>query len=325
LTWTGSTQISNNPQQDVFFDKDNLAVSTPSPTPGTPCICTRTRTNTPISTPTASGLTATYTGTPTGGPLTPTGTSTRTLAITSTPTGTATSTFTGTPTFTPTGTATRTPTLTFTATPTFTPTGTATTTFIGTPTDTVTPCTIPFTDVLPSDYFYEAVRYLYCHGVISGYGTLFLPYNLTTRGQLTKIVILAEGWAIYLPPSPTFRDVPASHTFYQYIETAYRQGIISGYGCGAGCLEFHPGDNVTRGQLCKIVVLAEGWILQNPPNPTFRDVPATDPFYQHIETAYSHSIISGYGCGVGCLEFRPGSSATRGQICKIVYSAVTQP
>ena len=85
-----------------------------------------------------------------------------------------------------------------------------------------------FSDVQPSDYFYAGVHYLYCRGVISGYGTVFLPYNLTTRGQLTKIITLAEGWPAYTPPTLTFQDVPTTHTFYQFIETAYSHGIISG-------------------------------------------------------------------------------------------------
>src|SRR5207244_4013629 len=44
-----------------------------------------------------------------------------------------------------------------------------TTTSTSLPNATVTPtsCMIPFTDIHPSDYFYEAVRYLYCHGAIS--------------------------------------------------------------------------------------------------------------------------------------------------------------
>ena len=124
---------------------------------------------------------------------------------------------------------------------------------------------------------------------------------------------------------PTFIDVPTTHTFYSYIETAYHQGIISGYLCGAGCLEFRPGDNITRGQLCKIIVLAQQWPLYTPPMPTFRDVPISHPFYTYLETAYSHNIISGYGCGPDCLEFRPGNNATRGQICKIVYRATSAP
>jgi hypothetical protein len=183
-----------------------------------------------------------------------------------------------------------------------------------------------FSDVHPGDYFYEAVSYLYCRGVISGYAdNTFRPYNDTTRGQLTKIVVLAEGWPLYTPPQPSFTDVPANHTFYPYIETAYNRGVISGYTCGAECLEFRPGNNITRGQLCKIVVNAEAWQIYTPTTPTFRDVPANHTFYQFIETAYAHEVISGYSCGAECLEFRPGGNATRGQICKIVYLAVTAP
>jgi len=50
-------------------------------------------------------------------------------------------------------------------------------------------------------------------------------------------------------------------------------------------------------------------------------VPADNPFYQYVETAYAHGIMSGYGDGT----FRPGNNATRGQIAKIIFSAVTQP
>jgi hypothetical protein len=198
-----------------------------------------------------------------------------------------------------------------------------------TPIPTVTPTPTPlcrgerFSDVCPGDYFYQAVTYLSDHGAITGYadGT-FRPYNNTTRGQLAKIVVLARGWTIYTPTSPTFRDVPTTDPFYQYIETAYSHNIISGYACGSGCLEFRPGNNVTRGQLSKIVMLAEGWPVYTPATPTFNDVGAGNAFYAQIETAYYHNIISGYTCGPNCLEFRPGATATRGQIAKIVYNAV---
>ena len=119
--------------------------------------------------------------------------------------------------------------------------------------------------------------------------------------------------------------MPQSNPFYTYVTCMDFWGIISGYTCGNGCLEFRPGNNITRAQLCKIVVLAEGWPIYTPPAPTFGDVPATDPFFGYVETAYSHGIISGYVCGTACLEFRPGNNATRGQIAKIVYLAVTQP
>ncbi|MFL5731653.1 MAG: alkaline phosphatase family protein [Chloroflexia bacterium] len=263
-------------------------------------------------------ISGTVTVTPSPPPSSPTPSLTPSL----TPTATTPSTATDSPTTTPTTTPTDTPTAPATAIESGTPTATSTSASTPTTTSTPTSCEIAFTDVLPSDYFYEPMRHLFCRGVISGYGdNTFRPYNNTTRGQLTKIVALSEGWAPYTPPVPTFQDVPVDNAFYAYVETAYHQGVISGYSCGPDCLEFRPGSNVTRGQLCKIVALANGWPTYTPPNSTFTDVPETNPFYTYIETAYNRNIISGYTCGPNCLEFRPGNYALRAQIAKIVYQA----
>jgi hypothetical protein len=232
--------------------------------------------------------------------------------------GTATSTNTSTPvppSTTPSAvppTATNTPTGTSTSI-----VGTSTPTFVVTPSPSPSPCAINFSDVQPADYFYEAVRWLYCRGAISGYsdGT-FRPYNTTTRGQLTKIVVLAEGWPIDLTGAPHFDDVDSFNPFYEYIETAVNREIISGYADRT----FRWGNNVTRGQLAKIIVLAQGWPLVNPPAPTFTDVPTDHPFYQYIETAFLHKAITGYSDRT----FRPQNNATRGQISVIVHRALTR-
>src|SRR5205823_12283900 len=93
---------------------------------------------------------------------------------------------------------------------------------------------------------------------------------------------------------------------------------------------FRPGNQVSRGQLCKIIVLAMGWTLECPSSGHFSDVAVGSVFYCFVETAYSHGLVSGYDCGAHgepCpgYYFRPNNSATRGQISKIVYQAVTQP
>jgi hypothetical protein len=221
----------------------------------------------------------------------------------------------GTPTPTRTATATRTRTATVTGTP-------------PTATPTVTTCPMTFTDVHTTDYFYAPVRYLYCAGVISGYAdNTFRPFNNTTRGQMTKIVVLGFGIPISSNTTPLFRDVPNTNPFFPHIQTAAEQNIVSGYACG-GTGEpcpgqyFRPNNNVTRGQLSKIIVVAAniqlGWAIINPPDATFNDVPQTNPFYTFIETAYCHGIISGYADGT----FRWGANATRGQIAKIEYLAI---
>jgi hypothetical protein len=176
--------------------------------------------------------------------------------------------------------------------------------------------------------------------VIGGYDDCtFRPQNNATRGQLSKIVTLAEGWPLLNPPQPTFADVPPGSTFYQYIETLFSRGAIGGYPCG-GLGEpcdpqnrpyFRPNADITRAQLAKVVVLARGWTLANPPTATFTDVPLGSPFYQYVETAVARNILSGYPCGnpepcdpQNRPVFRPNNNATRGQIAKMVYNAVTQ-
>jgi hypothetical protein len=179
-------------------------------------------------------------------------------------------------------------------------------------------CAGSFIDVYPSDFYFETVSYLSCLGAITGYadGT-FRPGANTTRAQLSKIIVLAEGWPINTSGGPHFSDVLADNPFYDHVETAYNRGIITGYADGT----FRPGNNVTRAQLSKIIVLAEGWPINTSGGPHFSDVPATHPFYSYVETALNHGIITGYADGT----FRPGNPATRGQISKIVHGAVTQP
>jgi hypothetical protein len=242
--------------------------------------------------------------------------------------GTPTPTVTGTPP-TSTATLTRTHTLTPSATPTWTNTPSVTPSRTITPsttsiptgtrpaTATPSPCVVSFLDVLPSDYFYEAVRSLVCRGVVSGYGDhTFRPYNNVTRAQVCKMLVLAEGWPIDTTNGPHFIDVQPDYWAYEYVETVRNQPqeIISGYGDGT----FRPGNNMTRAQLCKVLVLSEGWPLYTPPTPTFSDVPPDNPFYAYIETAHSRGIISGYDGGI----FLPNNTVTRGQTAKILYLGV---
>ena len=210
---------------------------------------------------------------------------------------------------------TATPTTTLTSTPfsTLTPMSTATGTVI--PTSSPTLCPLSFSDVHPNDYFYDGVRYLYCQGVISGYAdNTFRPYTNATRGQISKILVLSSGWQLECPDIARFIDVPIGSTFFCFVETAYSHGIISGYPDST----FRPGNDVTRGQLTKMVVLARGW---NDPCPSvghFTDVLPGSTFFCFVETAYAHGVISGYGNGT----FGPGDSATRGQIAAIIYRSL---
>jgi hypothetical protein len=213
------------------------------------------------------------------------------------------------------------------------------------PQPTAPGCQVTFSDVQPADWFYEPVRWMFCNGIVSGYpDNTFRPYNSTTRGQILKIAVRAFNLPLHTDGGPHFSDVPVTHTFYPYIETASFHSIVGGYACGGDGEPcdgenrpyFRPNSLVTRGQLTKITVLTAiesdpvRWQLLNPAVASFVDVPLNNAFFPYVETAVAHNILQGYSCG-GSGEpcpgryFRPGNDATRAQLSKIVMTAVTAP
>jgi hypothetical protein len=122
-----------------------------------------------------------------------------------------------------------------------------------------------------------------------------------------------------------FSDVPVGSTFYPYIRCLACLGIINGYPDGT----FRPNNQVTRGQLSKIVSNSAGF---SDPQTTqmFQDVPLGSTFQVYVGRLASRGYISGYPCGGSdepCIPpdnlpyFRPNNNATRGQISKIVSNA----
>jgi len=167
--------------------------------------------------------------------------------------------------------------------------------------------------------------------------SLTLPSNFLADTTLTHVALVPGrgGWAVgsagkifqYNPLSPgqRFYDVPTTDPFYSYIEYMAAHNIVSGYADNT----FRPGNNISRGQLAKMVVIGLGWPLVTPTVPTFADVPPNQAFYTFIETAARHGVISGYTCG-GLNEqcdaqfrpyARPANPVTRGQLAKIIVSA----
>jgi hypothetical protein len=113
-------------------------------------------------------------------------------------------------------------------------------------------------------------------------------------------------------------------TFYQYIHCLACLGIVGGYPDGT----FRPNNNVTRGQLSKIVSNSAGF-SDNQTSQMFEDVPVGSTFFQFIGRLATRGFISGYACGgpgepcgpTHLPYFRPNANATRGQISKIVSNA----
>jgi hypothetical protein len=183
------------------------------------------------------------------------------------------------------------------------------------------------TQHIPEQYSWARVRYT-AHG---DWGWL---EEVTDPVEICRSVQTPTSTPI--PASPTacavtFSDVPPGHTFYPYIRCLACRGLVSGYADGT----FRPGNNVTRGQLSKLVsnALGEGYPIPPPCETawqTYEDVPPNHTFWLYIEKLSITGIIGGYPCsgeGEPCVPpenrpyFRPGADATRGQIAKIVVNA----
>jgi len=134
-----------------------------------------------------------------------------------------------------------------------------------------------FADVLPSNPFFAVVETAGADNIVSGYNCggpnepcdsahrpYFRPYANVTRGQLSKIDVVAAGWALRNPVIGSFEDVLPGTAFYQFVEAAYCQGVISGYSCGGpgepcdgtNRPYFRQYNQATRGQIAKIVYLS---------------------------------------------------------------------
>ncbi|MDQ3927539.1 MAG: S-layer homology domain-containing protein, partial [Chloroflexota bacterium] len=139
---------------------------------------------------------------------------------------------------------------------------------------------------------------------------------------------IASATAISTPTSCTvsFSDVPPNNTFYTYIRCLACRGIVGGYSDGT----FRPNNNITRGQIAKVVSNAAGF-YESPGAQIYEDVPPAHTFYAWINRLSRRGHMGGYPCGTNAYEpcvapdnrpyFRPNAPATRGQLSKIVASA----
>jgi S-layer homology domain len=138
-----------------------------------------------------------------------------------------------------------------------------------------------------------------------------------------------------MPPAQlteqAYEGVPVTHPFYIFIEAVVHAGILSGYPpqqCSGGPLQpcFKPNDNVSRAQTTVSVMTAGNFPSYTPPQPTFKDVPASYWAYSQIESLNHLGIITGAPCSRGSnyLCFRPDDHILRGELSRVIFKAMQQ-
>lgn len=114
---------------------------------------------------------------------------------------------------------------------------------------------LPFIDVDEDDWYYDAVKYVYENGLMTGTSeTTFSPMMTTTRAMVATILWNLEGKPEinYLM---TFEDVDPDAWYGEAVRWASGEGIMSGY----SDKEFGPNDAVTREQFFTILFRYAGY------------------------------------------------------------------
>ena len=180
---------------------------------------------------------------------------------------------------------------------------------------------LPFTDVGPDDYFYDAVVYLYENGVTTGTSeTTFEPEKTCTRAETVTFLWRALGEPEPAATACPFTDVAPDAYYYKAVLWAYENGIT----LGTSETTFSPDDNVLRSMtmtfLYRAVKLQGGgftgaWAFQLQA-PDAADVP--DWAYESTCWMVMNQIVQGDEAG----NILPLAECNRGQIAAMIYRTV---
>jgi hypothetical protein len=107
-----------------------------------------------------------------------------------------------------------------------------------------------------------------------------------------------------------FDDVPSTHPYVDHIRLMKSRAITSGCTATSYC----PDGTVTRGQMAVFIIrgFTGGDTFQFTPTPYFTDVPATHPYFSHIQKMRDLGIT--LGCSTTPAKYCPDDPVTRGQM-----------
>lgn len=187
-----------------------------------------------------------------------------------------------------------------------------------------------FSDVPASGALADEVAKAVDYGLMGGYNATTFGYgDSMTRAQFTAVLVRMMGWDTVTPQTPSYTDVPASHTWYSVIETAAAHDVA-----GAGGA-FRPSDPVTRGEMAELLVRALGLKgaaeRLNDTSSTYSRIHGGTPFIDLPEGKAGYITIAyriGMTNGTSNTTFSPDNTATRSQAAAMlvrIYEKISAP
>lgn len=181
--------------------------------------------------------------------------------------------------------------------------------------ETPAPVALPFTDVKSDNWFYDAVKYAYAQGLMTGTSaTTFAPNGTMNRAMIVTVLYRLEKSPAVTGASK-FTDVPAGQWYSDAVAWAAANKIVNGY----DETTFGPMNAVTREQMAAILFRYEQ--VKGLENVTLEENLNRFPDQNKISAyaipalqwAVGQKIINGNADGT----LDPTGTATRAQVAQI--------
>ena len=174
--------------------------------------------------------------------------------------------------------------------------------------------TLPFRDVSEGDWCYDAVKYAYENGLMTGTSaSTFEPGTTTTRGMVVTILYRLEGQPDV--SGSFFPDVASRQYYTDAVAWAVQNGIVAGYNNG----NFGPRDTITREQLAAILFRYASYKGYNVAERTdlskFSD---KDQIHGYAVEPLAWANSEGLVNGTSAATLNPRGAATRAQVAAIL-------
>ena len=175
---------------------------------------------------------------------------------------------------------------------------------------------LPFKDVSKTDWYYEAAKYVYDEGMMSGTADdLFSPNISTTRGMIVTILYRLEKEPTV--SNSSFSDVSENAYYAKAVAWAATENIVGGYGDG----KFGPEDPITREQLAAILYRYAQYKGTNNSNTAdlsvFTDAASISEYAEDaMRFAVGNGIMNGNGDGT----INPTGTATRAEAAQMLMN-----
>ena len=174
---------------------------------------------------------------------------------------------------------------------------------------------LPFLDVAEGSWYYDAVSYVYEHGLMTGTSdTAFAPDANLTRAMMTTVLWAMEGSPV-VNYAMTYTDVSGGAWYAEAVRWATSEGVVSGVGDN----RFDPDAPITREQMAVMLYAyarTQGYGVSGRADLSrYADAAAIGSW---AETALEWAVAEGLISGTSDTTLSPQGQATRAQVATIL-------